>query len=147
MGSCVPPPRGKSICINWDSSALEISLFSPVYLLIQSFLNLYNIFLLQAINLVLHVCMCAQLCPTLCKSRNCSPSGSAVHGISQARILERVVIAFSRGSSLPRDWACISCIGRWILYHWATQSRLPGEISITSDMQMTPPLWQKMKRN
>ena len=25
--------------------------------------------------------------------------------------------------------------------------RLPGEISITSDMQMTPPLWQKMKRN
>ena len=25
--------------------------------------------------------------------------------------------------------------------------RLPGEISITSDMQMTPPLWQKAKRN
>ena len=27
------------------------------------------------------------------------------------------------------------------------ESRLPGEISITSDMQMTPPLWQKGKRN
>ena len=27
------------------------------------------------------------------------------------------------------------------------ESRLPGEISITSDMQMTPPLWQKMKKN
>ena len=27
------------------------------------------------------------------------------------------------------------------------ESRLPGEISITSDTQMTPPLWQKMKRN
>ena len=27
------------------------------------------------------------------------------------------------------------------------ESRLPGEISITSDMQKTPPLWQKMKRN
>ena len=26
-------------------------------------------------------------------------------------------------------------------------SRLPGEISITSDMQMTPPLWQKVKKN
>ena len=26
-------------------------------------------------------------------------------------------------------------------------SRLPGEISITSDIQMTPPLWQKVKRN
>ena len=27
------------------------------------------------------------------------------------------------------------------------ESRLPGEISITSDMQMTPPLWQKVKKN
>ena len=27
------------------------------------------------------------------------------------------------------------------------ESRLPGEISITSDMQMVPPLWQKTKRN
>ena len=27
------------------------------------------------------------------------------------------------------------------------ESRLPGEISITSDMQMTPLLWQKVKRN
>ena len=27
------------------------------------------------------------------------------------------------------------------------ESRLSGEISITSDMQMTPPLWQKVKKN
>ena len=27
------------------------------------------------------------------------------------------------------------------------ESRLPGEISVTSDMQMTPPLWQKAKKN
>ena len=27
------------------------------------------------------------------------------------------------------------------------ESRLPGEISVTSDMQMTPPLWQKEKKN
>ena len=27
------------------------------------------------------------------------------------------------------------------------ESRLPGKISITSDMQMTPPLWQKVKQN
>ena len=27
------------------------------------------------------------------------------------------------------------------------ESRLPGQISITSDMQMTPPLWQKVKKN
>ena len=31
--------------------------------------------------------------------------------------------------------------------HDLMESRLPGEISITSDMQMTPPLWQKVKRN
>ena len=27
------------------------------------------------------------------------------------------------------------------------ESRLPGEVSITSDMQMTPPLWKKVKKN
>ena len=27
------------------------------------------------------------------------------------------------------------------------ESRLPGKVSVTSDMQMTPPLWQKAKRN
>ena len=42
-------------------------------------------------------------------------------GISQARILEWVVISFSRGCSQPRDWTHISCIGRRILYNWATR--------------------------
>ena len=42
-------------------------------------------------------------------------------GISQARILERVAISFSRGSSWTRDWTPISHISRWILYHWATR--------------------------
>ena len=45
--------------------------------------------------------------------------GSSVHEISQARILEWVAILFSRRSS-PRDQTHISCIGGWILYHWAT---------------------------
>ena len=47
--------------------------------------------------------------------------GSFVHRISQARILEWVAICFSRGSSLTRDWTRVSCIGRQILYHWATR--------------------------
>ena len=34
---------------------------------------------------------------------DCSPQGSSVHGISQARILERIAISFTRGSSQPRD--------------------------------------------
>ena len=37
--------------------------------------------------------------PTLGKAMDCSPSGSSVHGISQARILEWVAVSFSRGSS------------------------------------------------
>ena len=40
--------------------------------------------------------------------------------ILQARILERVAISFSRESSQPRQQTCGSCIGRWILSHWAT---------------------------
>jgi len=41
---------------------------------------------------------------------DCSPPGSSVHGISQARILEWIAISFSRGSSRPRDQTCISCL-------------------------------------
>ena len=37
----------------------------------------------------------AQSCPTLCDPMDCSPSGSSVHGIFQARILEWVAISFS----------------------------------------------------
>ena len=44
-----------------------------------------------------------------CDPIYCSPPGSSVHGISQARILEWVVISFSRGSSPPRDQTCVSC--------------------------------------
>ena len=52
----------------------------------------------------------AQLCPTLCGPVDCSPPGSSVHGILQARILEWVAIPFSRGSSQPRDQTWISRI-------------------------------------
>ena len=68
----------------------------------------------------------AQSCSTLCNPMNCSPLGSSVLGISQARKLERVVISFSRGSSPPGDLTCVSCIGRRILYHlvtWEAQRR------------------------
>ena len=53
---------------------------------------------------------------------DCSLSGSFVHGISSAGILEWVAISFSRGSSWPRDWthiSCVFCFGRQILYPWA----------------------------
>ena len=50
----------------------------------------------------------AKLCPTLCNSMDCSPPGSSVHGISQARILEWVASSFSRGSSQPRNRTHVS---------------------------------------
>ena len=42
-------------------------------------------------------------CLTLYNSMDCSPPGSSVRGILQARILEWVAISFSRGSSRPRQ--------------------------------------------
>ena len=72
-------------------------------------------------------CLVTKSCATLlCDPMDLmdSPWGSSVHGISQARLLEWVAISSSRGSSPSRDWTqiyCISCIGRWILYHWVTR--------------------------
>ena len=71
---------------------------------------------------------------SLCDLMDCSPPGSSVHGISQARILEFVAISFSRASSQPRaltlvSW--VSCIGRQIPYHWATrEARIMGSASV-----------------
>ena len=56
----------------------------------------------------------------VCNPMDCSPPISFVHGVFQIRILEWVPISFYRGSSQPRDWTHVSCIGRQILYHCAT---------------------------
>ena len=49
------------------------------------------------------LCMCAQLYLALCEPMDCDPPGSSVHRILQARILERVAMSSSRGSSQSRD--------------------------------------------
>ena len=61
------------------------------------------------------VLCCAQSGLTLCNPMDCSPPGSSVHGIVQARILERVAISSSRRSSPPGDRthvSCVSCLGK-----------------------------------
>ena len=61
----------------------------------------------------IYACVCAQSlqsCLTLCNPVDCSPPGSSVYGILQARILEWVATSSSRGSSWPRDWTSSSCI-------------------------------------
>ena len=50
----------------------------------------------------------------------CSPLGSSIHRILQARILGWVAISFSSGSSQPGDWTWVSCfVGRFFI-NWAT---------------------------
>ena len=63
----------------------------------------------------------AQSCPTLCNPVDCSPPGSSIHGILQARILEWVAISFSRGSSWPRDRTQVSRIAGRRFNLWATR--------------------------
>ena len=55
------------------------------------------------------VCMLSHVW-LFCDTIDCSLPGSSVHGIFQARILERVAVSFSRGSSQPRDQTCVSSI-------------------------------------
>ena len=52
----------------------------------------------------------APWCLTLCDPMDCSPPGSSVHGILQARILEQIAGPFARGSSQARDCPQVSRI-------------------------------------
>ena len=63
----------------------------------HSGINRNQVSVLEKKELVTHSCL------TLCSPMDCTPPGSSVHGILQARILEWVAIPSSRGSSQPRD--------------------------------------------
>ena len=58
---------------------------------------------------------CSVVSSSFVTLKDYSPPGFSVHRISQARILEWVVISFSRGDSQPGDRTLISCIGRQTL--------------------------------
>ena len=78
-----------------------------------------------------------QSCLTVCDPMDCSPPGSSVHGVLQARILEWVALPSSRGYSQPRDRthvSYVSCIGRQVFYHQCHLGSLlsPEETSIHS---------------
>ena len=68
-----------------------------------------------------------QSCSTLCDPMDCSPPGSSLHGILQARILEWVAIPFSRGSSRLRDGTQVSCPAVRFFAVWATREALRME--------------------
>ena len=71
---------------------------------------------------------------TLCDPVDCSSPGSSVLGIPQGRILEWVAIFISRRLPQPRDWTHFSCIGKWILDHWAP----PGKPQFTANSPLQP---------
>ena len=57
----------------------------------------------------IHCAESLRSCLTLCDPMDCSLSGSSVHGILQAKVLEWVAMPSSRGSSRPRSQTHISC--------------------------------------
>ena len=75
------------------------------------------------------ICMCiwcdvtlvTQSCPTLCDPMDCSLPGSSVLGIFQARTLEWLAIAFSRGCPQPRNWSRVSHSAGTVFTIWASR--------------------------
>ena len=65
-------------------------------------------------------CSDTHSCVMFCDPMDCSPPGSSVHGIFQARIPEWVDISSSRGPPQSRDQIHVSWIGRQVPYHWDT---------------------------
>ena len=107
------PHGGQGIsCLNLSLSSLNWFLQCLFWDLINMPLNWFWLF-----------CQCKipeWLCLVAKKILDCSPPGSSVWGILQARILDWVAISFSRRSSWPWDWPCVSCIScivRQVLYH------------------------------
>ena len=76
----------------------------------------------------------AQLCLTLCDSRDCSLPGSSVHGILQARILEWVTISFSKASSRSRVEPWVSCITGRFFTVWASKDSLIIHLKVWNEV-------------
>ena len=55
---------------------------------------------------------------------DCSLSGSSIHGVFQARVLEWIAISFSKGSSRPRNRTRVSRIAGRCFTVWATKDRM-----------------------
>ena len=96
-----------------------IKMCSPFIYLLEIIIYTKNICLAWYL---VHVCgLVAHSCPTLCDPMDCSPPGSSVHDILQARVLEWIAISFSRGSSLPRDQTRVSHLVDRRFTVWATR--------------------------
>ena len=79
--------------------------------------RIYNILLYKHICAV--PCLVTQLCPTLCDPTDCSPPGSSVHGVLQARILSGLPFPSPGRSSRLRNQTQVSCIAGRLFTDWA----------------------------
>ena len=93
----------------------------------QQWINSVCVCVCVCVHVHTHTHTVPKSCWTICDPVDCSPPGSSVHRICQARIPEWIAISSSRGSSWPRDRTCIS----FLLYlaggFFTTE--LPGEPS------------------
>ena len=109
------------VCINCLAlQALDFAILKIYYA--SNYIN--SLFAVTVVKVKMSV---AQLFLTLCDPVDCSPPGSSVHGILQARILEWVAIPFSRGSSWPRNRTQVSHIAGRFFIIWATREDLMVE--------------------
>ena len=83
-------------------------------------------------------CLVIQVCPTLSDPKDCSLSGSSVHGILQARILVWVAISFSRRSSRARDQTLAFYIAGRFFICWAIEEAPPQEGLALNSGLVTP---------
>ena len=102
-------PRGTNKDGLGKQIELDLGLYRMGVLFPKAGLEAFTKAILKSGNVYLYV-LVAQLSLTLCDPMDCSPPDSSVHGILQARILEKVAIPFSRGSSQARDRTHISFI-------------------------------------
>ena len=86
--------------------------------------------------LMLAQCSVSQLCPAVFDPMDCSPVFSSVHGIFQERILQWIVISFSRVSSLPRDWTWISHIAGRIFTIWDIRKSTHSHLFVSGFMNL-----------
>ena len=106
------------ITVSWKKISLECDDIIP-----SLFFFFFKVFLA---NVCVCVCVCVcvvlvtQLCLTVCDPMDCRQSGSSVHRILQARILDQVAIFFSRGYSRSRDWTWVSRIAGRLFTDWAS---------------------------
>ena len=109
---CAKCPRRQDHRTKWEMGEVEVcgAVFGPSKLPP----NFYTV-------------SCVRVCSeaSVCDPMDCSPPGSSVHGILQARILEWVTMPSSRGSSQPRDQTCVSCISCFASRFFTTEP--PGK--------------------